>query len=167
MITLEQVLLLDEKIQKAVDTITTLRQENTSLKTRLGEYQTRIEELEVLIKDFKNDQGEIEEGILKALKQLDMVDSSTSEATPDDTPAETEADSMESEADTESTAESSPEPETTSASAPVTESAEPAVESETDDESETAPSSYEQEMDTETSPEEENPEDGAVELDIF
>lgn len=74
MITLEQVILLDEKIQKAVDTISSLRSENFSLKTKLSEYQTRIEELEVLIKDFKNDQGEIEEGILKALKQLDMVD---------------------------------------------------------------------------------------------
>ncbi len=76
MITLEQIQLLEEKVHQTVNRITALKEENSSLKEKLSTYSGRIEELEVLIDSFKQDQGKIEEGILSALKQLDTIEQS-------------------------------------------------------------------------------------------
>lgn len=73
MISLDQIKKLDAKVTSAVRLIDELRKENNSLKEKLGSYQSRIEELEVLISDFKEDQGEIEEGIVHALEQLEQL----------------------------------------------------------------------------------------------
>jgi len=77
MINLEQVKLLETKVTKAIDYVErlgkeniTLRQQETELKTRLESYQKRIDELEVLVTGFKEDQSRIEEGILSALDRL-------------------------------------------------------------------------------------------------
>jgi len=74
MITLEQIRLLEDKIQKAISTISGLREENATLRKKLQNYENRISELEVLIDDFKKDQNEIEQGIVNALKQLDTLE---------------------------------------------------------------------------------------------
>ncbi len=74
MITLDQINLLDAKVQSAVELISGLRTENKGLNSKLDEYRKRIDELEVLITNFKNDQGEIENGILNALSQLDQIE---------------------------------------------------------------------------------------------
>ncbi|TFG65080.1 MAG: cell division protein ZapB [Spirochaetales bacterium] len=74
MVTLEQIKQLDAKVAKAVDLINQLRHENSAIKLKLNTYQQRIDELEVLINDFKESQGEIEEGILHALKELDKLE---------------------------------------------------------------------------------------------
>lgn len=76
MVTLEQIRQLDAKVHRAVEVIAKLREENTTLKDRLSEYQGRIEELEVLISNFKEDQSEIEHGITSALSQLAAIDDS-------------------------------------------------------------------------------------------
>ncbi len=76
MVTLEQIRQLDARVHRAVDVIAKLREENTTLKDRLSEYQGRIEELEVLISNFKEDQSEIEHGITSALSQLAAIDDS-------------------------------------------------------------------------------------------
>lgn len=78
MVTLDQIRLLDSKVKSAVEHISLLKKENGTLKERLEEYQNRIEELEVLIETFKQDQGQIEEGILQALDQLDQIEDSAS-----------------------------------------------------------------------------------------
>ncbi|MCL2763260.1 MAG: cell division protein ZapB [Treponema sp.] len=77
MINLEQVKLLESKVVKTLEYVerlaaenTTLRQQETDLQTRLESYQKRIDELEVLVVRFKEDQSEIEEGILSALDRL-------------------------------------------------------------------------------------------------
>ena len=77
MINLEQVKLLETKVAKAVDYVERLAKENaalhrqeTELQARLGSYQKRIDELEVLVTGFKEDQNRIEEGILSALDRL-------------------------------------------------------------------------------------------------
>ena len=77
MINLEQVKLLETKVAKAVDYVERLTKENAALhrqeeelQTRLGSYQKRIDELEVLVMGFKEDQSRIEEGILSALDRL-------------------------------------------------------------------------------------------------
>ena len=74
MITLDQIKQLDHKVRKAIDKINTLKSENNMLQEKLDNYQLRIEELEVLIDTFKEDQGEIENGIIDALNQLDILE---------------------------------------------------------------------------------------------
>lgn len=74
MITLDQIKQLDHKVRKAIDKINTLNSENNMLQEKLDNYQLRIEELEVLIDTFKEDQGEIENGIIEALNQLDILE---------------------------------------------------------------------------------------------
>jgi len=77
MINLEQVRLLEARVAKAVEYIerlskenAALRQRETELQAKLETNQIRIDELELLVMDFKVDQGEIEEGILSALDRL-------------------------------------------------------------------------------------------------
>ncbi len=74
MITLEQVKLLETKVAKAIDYVNRLTGENTLLKEKLAGYQVRIDELEVLIKQFKEDQSRIEGGILAALDRLNQFE---------------------------------------------------------------------------------------------
>ncbi len=78
MITLDQIKQLDQKVRKAIDKINSLKKENNMLQGKLDNYQLRIEELEVLIDTFKEDQGEIENGIIGALNQLDLMEEDTS-----------------------------------------------------------------------------------------
>ena len=77
MITLDQIKQLDVKVRKAVDKINSLKSENSLLQEKLDNYQLRIEELEILIDTFKEDQGEIEHGIIDALNQLDIIEDNT------------------------------------------------------------------------------------------
>jgi chromosome segregation ATPase len=74
MITLEQILLLESKINKAVVVISTLKEENNVLKKTLESSQTRIQELENLVGDFKADQEAIEKGLLNAIAKLDKLE---------------------------------------------------------------------------------------------
>ena len=80
MITLDQIQRLDKKVQQAVELIQSLKNENSSLRGRLSENEGRIEELEVLIGRFKDDQQEIEKGIVRALKNLDELEDSLTPA---------------------------------------------------------------------------------------
>jgi hypothetical protein len=70
MVTLEQIKLLESKVVKAIDIVTRITGENARLKSKLEIYQKRIDELEVLIQRFKEEQGRIEDGILSALDRL-------------------------------------------------------------------------------------------------
>jgi len=81
MINLEQVKLLETKVAKAVDYVehlakenTTMHRQETELQTRLESYQKRIDELEILVMGFKEDQNKIEEGILAALDKLSQFE---------------------------------------------------------------------------------------------
>jgi chromosome segregation ATPase len=74
MLTLEQIRKLEAKVQRAVSFIAELKDENTLLKQKLETYQERIDELEVLITDYKEDQQEIEQGIKNALFHLDQLE---------------------------------------------------------------------------------------------
>jgi chromosome segregation ATPase len=70
MISLEQVKLLETKVTKTIEHVKKVTEENTFLKGKLDSCQQRIDELEVLIKQFKDEQNRIEEGILSALDRL-------------------------------------------------------------------------------------------------
>ena len=74
MIRLEQVKLLESKVTKAIDYVKKVTEENNSLKGKLDSYQKRIEELEVLVQQFKEEQCRIEDGILSALDRLNQFE---------------------------------------------------------------------------------------------
>lgn len=81
MISLEQVLLLETRIGKAIDYIKTLESEkedllshNKDLQEKVDSNQKRIDELEVLAMRFKEDQGRIEDGIIAALDRLSQFE---------------------------------------------------------------------------------------------
>ena len=81
MINLEQVKLLESKVAKAIGYIEEFAKENAGLhkkeaelQARLENYQKRIDELEVLVMRFKEDQGRIEDAILSALNKLNQFE---------------------------------------------------------------------------------------------
>ncbi|HNQ97059.1 MAG: cell division protein ZapB [Spirochaetales bacterium] len=76
MLNLDQVRLLENRVEKAVGKIQSLGQENTRLRNELSTLQTRVVELESLVNTFKDDQGRIEEGILNALDRLSAFEDS-------------------------------------------------------------------------------------------
>ena len=83
MINLEQVKLLETKVAKAIDWIERLSSENTGLRQKEAELQTKLEtcqkrndELEVLIKRFREDQGIMEDAILTALDRFNQFEES-------------------------------------------------------------------------------------------
>jgi chromosome segregation ATPase len=90
MITLEQVKLLETKVVRAIEYVDRISRENSQLQGKLDSYQKRIDELEVLIQKFRDDQGRIEEGILSALERLnrfeDAIEKSFPPRPPDSAP---------------------------------------------------------------------------------
>jgi peptidoglycan hydrolase CwlO-like protein len=88
MIRLDQIKLLESKVNKAVEQIRLLREESKTLRRTVEKSQARMQELEGLVAQFKSDQDEIEQGILRALKNLDKLEdevgsrSSKKDATP-------------------------------------------------------------------------------------
>jgi len=76
MLNLDQVRLLENRVEKAVGRIQGLTTENDHLRSQLGTLQSRVNELEGLVRAFKDDQGRIEEGILNALDRLSAFEDS-------------------------------------------------------------------------------------------
>ncbi len=81
MITLEQIRLLEERVRRAVDRIAGLQEENRELRTKAGQYEERVSELETRIDRFTKDQNQIEDGIKKALDRLEGLDAEDAEST--------------------------------------------------------------------------------------
>ncbi len=84
MVTVDQIKLLESKVRSAVDKIVRLKEENNSLRGALNKYESRIQELEKYISDFKDSQTEIEKGIVNALNQLDSLEDQTMESAQDE-----------------------------------------------------------------------------------
>lgn len=74
MVSLEQVKLLETKVARAIEYVERVTGENALLQGKLESYQKRIDELEVLVQRFKEDQGRIEDGILSALDRLNQFE---------------------------------------------------------------------------------------------
>jgi len=74
MVSLEQVKLLESKVTNVIDHVKKVTGENSKLKEKLSSYQKRIEDLEVLVQQFKENQGRIEDGILSALDRLNQFE---------------------------------------------------------------------------------------------
>ena len=78
MITLEQVKLLEEKVESLIGVVKSLYRERNSLKETLTEKERRVEELETALHSFEIAQAKIEESVVNALNQLDVFESSVS-----------------------------------------------------------------------------------------
>jgi predicted nuclease with TOPRIM domain len=81
MVSLEQVQLLESRANKAIEVVERLKAENATLsservalKAKLEANQKRLDELEVLVMRFKEDQGRIEDGIIAALDRLSQFE---------------------------------------------------------------------------------------------
>jgi FtsZ-binding cell division protein ZapB len=81
MISLEQVQLLETRVSKAIEYVKRVTAENSALSSekaalqeRLTANQKRIDELEVLVMRFKDEQGRIEDGIVAALDRLSQFE---------------------------------------------------------------------------------------------
>jgi chromosome segregation ATPase len=74
MVSIEQIKVLEAKVHAAVEKIQALDAENRTLKAKLGDYETRVLELQERVESFQSDQSVIEQGILSALKQLDQLE---------------------------------------------------------------------------------------------
>ena len=80
MIRIDQIKILEDRVNKAIELIKTLKEENRTLRAGLDSAQNKIDELEGLIDTFKSEQSEIEEGILRALENLDKIEDDVSTA---------------------------------------------------------------------------------------
>jgi FtsZ-binding cell division protein ZapB len=80
MVTLEQVKLLETKVTRTIDYVKKVTEENFSLKEKLDSCQKRIDELEVLVQRFKEEQSRIEDGILSALDRLNQFEDAVENA---------------------------------------------------------------------------------------
>lgn len=74
MIKPEQVRILDQKITAIIEVVAALRKENKTLKKKLSGYEERIEELQGIVNGFKEEQDEIEAGIIRAIDQLQELE---------------------------------------------------------------------------------------------
>ncbi len=79
MIHLDQIRLLESKTIKAIELINVLREENKALKKTIDTSQARMEELENLVQEFKSDQDEIEQSILRAMQNLEQLEDEITE----------------------------------------------------------------------------------------
>jgi len=112
MISLEQVQLLETKVAKAIEYVQRVNSENAALlseraglQQKLDANQKRLDELELLVMRFKEDQGRIEDGIVAALDRLSQFEEAFEKSLKEKTPTKK----------TQSKKEKTPEPESTEA----------------------------------------------------
>lgn len=74
MITLDHVLLLEQKVESAVKKISQLQAENDALRSRCAELTNALSSKSEQLSAFEQDQGKIESGILKALDRLSAIE---------------------------------------------------------------------------------------------
>jgi len=90
-VSLEQVNLLEIRVAKAIEYVQRVTEENQSLaseraglQAKLEANQKRIDELELLVMRFKEDQGRIEDGIIAALDRLSQFEEAFENSLKDD-----------------------------------------------------------------------------------
>lgn len=79
MITLEQVQVLESRIEKALAAIDRLTSENAALRESVAREKKRATDLERTIEEYRKDQTRIEQGILHALERLNAFEDAIQE----------------------------------------------------------------------------------------
>lgn len=74
MLSLEQILRLEQRVNEAVERINALENEKRGLKEQLTESRAKASKLEARLEQQSKDQAAIERGILAALEQLDQLE---------------------------------------------------------------------------------------------
>lgn len=74
MISVDQIYLLQEKVESAVQKIGQLKSENDALRTKCSELTNALSEKTELLSSFMADEKKIESGIMSALNRLDEVE---------------------------------------------------------------------------------------------
>jgi len=163
MVTLEQVKLLESKVTRTIDYVKKVTEENGKLKEKLDSYQKRIDDLELLIQRFREDQSRIEDGILSALDRLNQFEDALESKLSTETKLSTKSKAN----DEDKSAENSPKNSTGAIDTPpvsdsfVPEESKPVEEPE-------APAQAEAALDEKAGGEAQNPDAGSSgELDIF
>jgi chromosome segregation ATPase len=110
MISLEQIRILEQKVNKAVGVVSRLQEENRVLRRTLESSQAKMLELESLVNTFKQDQKEIEKGIVGVLDKLDRLEDEICE-TDASPPAPTGRQSAKKKTETMTVREDEPEEE--------------------------------------------------------
>ena len=80
MISLDQVILLEQKIESAVEKIQQLQAENDALRKKCSELTNALSSKSEQLTSFETDQSQIESGILKALDRLNQIENSVLKA---------------------------------------------------------------------------------------
>lgn len=81
MITLNQVELLEQKVESAVEKIQQLQAENDALRKKCSELTNAISVKSEQLTSFESEQSQIENGIKKALERLNSIENSVLKAT--------------------------------------------------------------------------------------
>ncbi len=76
MISIDQVLLLQEKVESAVQKIVELKAENDALRNKCSELTNALSEKTELLNSFTADEKKIEDSILCALDRLNKIENS-------------------------------------------------------------------------------------------
>ncbi len=76
MISLDQVMLLERKVESAVAKIQQLQAENDALRKQCSELTNALSSKSEQLSSFETDQSQIESGILKALDRLNQIENS-------------------------------------------------------------------------------------------
>ena len=74
MISLDQVRLLEQKVENAVNKILQLQKENAEFKEKCAFLESQASNLNQKVSNYESDQNKIEEGIVNALKRLNVVE---------------------------------------------------------------------------------------------
>lgn len=80
MLTLDQVKLLEAKVESLIEMIKSLYGERDALRDALQRKDKEIEELSMKVNAYESEQAKIEERVVNALNQLDVFQSSVSHA---------------------------------------------------------------------------------------
>ena len=89
MISLDQILLLERKVESAVEKISQLQSENDALRTKCAELTNALADKSERLSSIEQDQSKIENGILKALDRLNSIENSVLRAGSAASPAKT------------------------------------------------------------------------------
>ena len=81
MISLDQVMLLEQRVESAVEKIQQLQAENDALRSKCSELTNALSSKSEQLSSFETDQSQIESGILKALDRLNAIENQVLKAT--------------------------------------------------------------------------------------
>lgn len=101
MISLDQILLLQQKVESAVGKISQLQAENDALSAKCSELTESLARKTEQLSQFERDQNKIEGGILKALEKLNTIENSILNATEKNVPEMPETAATRTEQETE------------------------------------------------------------------